>query len=165
MITLRGKRCVCTLANGLITVEGSYYRYEGHRRKRAAQPLAVPISQVLRLDETKTYSRRMLAIPMCFGFLALFIKSIPVLGLLFPVIPDVYYTGLILWRLPFQLEAWSLCAILCLLTVPLYLLSYRRDLELNTMLGRFLLPERGMDKAHISAFQQAFSAQRANKRT
>lgn len=163
MIVLRGKRCACTLTGDVVRVEGSYYRYEGHRRKRTAQPMAVPVAQVLRLDETKTYSRGLLAVPMGFGFLALLIKSIPVLGVLFPIIPQVYYTGWVFWRLPFQLEAWSLCAVLCLLSVPLYLLSYRRDLELNTMQGRFLLPTRGMEKADIALLQQGFTAVRTGK--
>lgn len=162
MITLHGKHCSCSLENGVVRAEGTYYRYAGHRRVKTTAPLTVPLSQVLRVGETKTYSRALLAIPMTFGFLALAIKAIPVLGLLFPVIPGIYYAGKVFWRLPYQVEAWSLCAILCLLTIPLYWLSYRRNIEINTTQGRFLLPKKGMKASDVSVFQQAFTAAKYN---
>lgn len=46
-------------------------------------------------------------------------------------------------------EAWSLCGVLCLLTIPLYWLSYRRNIEINTTQGRFLLPKKGMKESDI----------------
>lgn len=158
MISLRGKYCSCSLAADVVRVEGVYYRYIGHKRRKITEPLTVPVSRVLRVGETTTYSRAMLAIPMTVGLLALLIRGIPVLGVLFPVIPDVYYIGPVLWRLPHQIETWCLLGILCLLTIPLYLLSYRRDMEINTTQGRFLLPRKGMKKSDISTFQQAFTA-------
>lgn len=162
MISLQGKHCSCSLANGVVRAEGVYYQYVGHKRTKTTEPLAVPVTQVLRVGETTTYSRTMLAIPMTFGLLTVLIRGIPALGVLFPVIPDVYYIGPILWRLPYQIEAWRLCAVLCLLTIPLYGLSYRRDMEINTTQGRFLLPKRGMKKSDISVFKQAFTASKYN---
>ena len=75
------------------------------------------------------------------------------------IIPDVWSIDLLpaLWSLPFQDFLWKLCAVLCLLTIPLYWLSYRNDLEINTTQGRYLLPRKGMDGAQISAFQQQFT--------
>lgn len=158
MISLHGKHCFCSLANGVVRAEGTYYRYAGHRRVKADAPLTVPVSQVLRVGETKTYSRALLAVPMTFGLLALAIKAIPVLGFFIPVIPGVYYAGKLFWRLPYQVEAWSLCGVLCLLTIPLYWLSYHRNIEINTTQGRFLLPKKGMKESDVTVFQQAFTA-------
>lgn len=162
MISLHGKHCSCSLANGVVRAEGSYYRYVGHKRVKATAPLTVPVSQVLRVGETKTYSRALLAVPMTFGLLALAIKAFPVLGIYLPVIPGVYYAGKLFWRLPYQVEAWSLCGVLCLLTIPLYWLSYRRNIEINTTQGRFLLPRKGMKESDITVFQQAFTAAKYN---
>lgn len=162
MISLHGKHCSCALENGVVQVEGSYYQYIGHKRTKTSAPLSVPASQVLRVGETTTYSRAMLAIPMTFGLLALAIRAIPMLGFTVPVIPDVYYVGKVFWRIPCQVKMWSLCAVLCLLTIPLYALSYRRDIEINTTQGRFLLPKKGMNERDIAVFQRMFTAAKYN---
>lgn len=161
MILLRGKRCSCSLTNDVVRAEGTYYRYAGHKRRKTTEPLTVQVSNVLRIGETKTYSRAMLAIPMCFGMLALFIRAIPILGIRFPI-PSLYYRGIIFWRLPHQVEMFEVLGALCLLTIPLYLLSYRKDLEINTTQGRFLLPQKGMKREDIDLFQRAFTAAKAN---
>ncbi len=164
-MTLNGQTCACTLTAEAITLSGSFYRYDVHKRVKVSGSVTVDLLNVLRVGATKTYSRLMLAIPMCLGFLALFIRGLPVLGILFPVIPDVYYVGPIFWRIPFQVEAWKLCAVLCLLTIPLYWLSYRSDLEINTTQGRYLLPRKGMGTAQIAAFQREFTQAKAARQT
>lgn len=96
----------------------------------------------------------MFAVPMGFGFATLLIPSI---GYEKEIINDVYSVGFTLWSVPFQDTAWKLCAILCLITIPLYWLSYRNDLEINTTQGRYLLPRKGMEAAQIASFQREFT--------
>ena len=100
---------------------------------------------------------------MCFGFAALGIRALPSVGYEKEIIEDVYSVGFTLWSVPFQETAWKLCAVLCLLTIPLYWLSYHNDLEINTTKGRFLLPRKGMKAQDIANFQQAFSALKAER--
>ena len=79
------------------------------------------------------------------------------------VIPDVYSPGVELWSLPNQDIIWKTLAVLCLLSIPLYWLSYRNDLEVNTTVGRFLLPRKGMDKVKIAYFQTEFTRLKENR--
>lgn len=72
--------------------------------------------------------------------------------------------GVTLWSVPFQDTAWKLCAVACLLTIPLYWLSYRKDLELNTTEGRYLLPRKGMEAAQIDRFQREFTRRKEERR-
>lgn len=170
---LIGKTCSAALTSEAVTVNGDYYRYDLHKRVKVSGPVAVDLLNVMRVGITKTYSRLMFAFPMGFGFAALLIKAIPsVGGYSVDIIPDVWSIDILpaLWSLPFQDFLWKLCAVLCLLTIPLYWLSYRNDLEINTSQGRYLLPRKGMDGAQIAAFQQQFTQlkearRRAAKRT
>ena len=169
MFILSGFSCSCALSAEVITINGSYYRYDLHKRRRVSVPVSVDLLNVMRVGLTKTYSRLMLAVPMCFGFAALGIKALPSVGYEKEIIEDVYSVGVTLWSVPFQDAAWKLCAVLCLLTIPLYWLSYRNDLEVNTTQGRYLLPRKGMDAAQIASFQRAFTQakmarQKQNKR-
>ena len=158
---LSGSVCSALLTPEAITVSGDYYRYDLHKRRKASGPVTVDLLNVLRVGITKTYSRLMLAFPMGFGFAALLIKSIPAIEIkktLFEI-PDVWdaSVGVTLWSLPHQDFLWKLCAVLCLLTIPLYWLSYRNDLEINTTQGRYLLPRKGMEAAQIASFQREFT--------
>lgn len=154
---LWGKQCSAALTAEAVTVNGDYYRYDLHKRRKVSGSVTVDLLNVLRVGFTKTYSRLMLAVPMGFGFAALLIKAIPSIGYEKEIIEDVYSVGVTLWSVPFQEEAWKLCAILCLLTIPLYWLSYRNDLEINTTQGRYLLPRKGMEAAQIASFQREFT--------
>lgn len=158
-IILSGQSCVCVLSDEQISIDGSYYRYDLHKRVRVAGPVAVDLMNVLRVGITKTYSRLMLLFPMCFGFAALGIKNIPSIGgYSIDIIPDVWSIDILpSFSFPFQDELWKLCAFLFLATVPLYWLSYRKDLEINTTQGRYLLPRKGMEAAQISDFQWEFT--------
>ena len=158
---LSGAVCSATLTDEDITVSGDYYRYDLHKRRKVSGRVTVDLLNVLRVGLTKTYSRLMFAVPMGFGMLALLIKSIPSIGYEKEIIEDVYSVGVTLWSVPFQDELWKLCAIACLLTIPLYWLSYRNDLEINTTQGRYLLPRKGMDAAQIAEFQREFSQRKA----
>lgn len=161
---LSGASASCVLTSEAVTISGDYYRYDLHKRVRTSGPVTVDLLNVMRVDFTKTYSRLMFAFPMGFGFLALLIKAIPSIGYEKDIIEDVWSVGVTLWQLPFQEEAWKLCAALCLLTIPLYWLSYRKDLEINTTQGRYLLPRKGMDGAQITAFQQQFTRLKEERR-
>ncbi len=123
--------------------------------------MTVDLLNVLRVGLTKTYSRLMFAFPMGFGLLTLFIRAIPALEVkkTFFEIEDVWdaSVGMTLWSLPHQDFLWKLCGVLCLLTIPLYWLSYRNDLEINTTKGRYLLPRKGMEAAQIASFQREFT--------
>lgn len=163
-LQLSGSACSCTLTGEAITIRGSYYRYELHRRRRVSEPVTVELEHILRIGFTQTYSRRMFAVPMCLGFAALLIRAIPSVGYEKEIIRDVWSVGFTLWSLPFQEEAWLLCGALCLLTIPLYWLSRRTDLEINTTRGRYLLPCRGMDRAGIAAFQREFTRRKGERR-
>ncbi len=158
---LTGAACSAVVTDEAVTVSGDYYRYDLHKRVRVSGRVTVDLADVLRVGFTRTYSRLMLAIPMAFGFLALLIKAIPSIGYEKEIIEDVYSVGVTLWSVPFQDAAWKVCGVLCLATIPLYWLSYRNDLELNTVQGRYLLPRKGMDPAQIAAFQQAFTRLKA----
>lgn len=169
MFILSGFSCSCALSAEVITINGSYYRYDLHKRRKVSGTVTVDLLNVLRVGLTKTYSRLMFLFPMCFGFAALGIKALPSVGYEKEIIEDVYSVGVTLWSVPFQDAAWKLCAVLCLLTIPLYWLSYRNDLEVNTTQGRYLLPRKGMDAAQIASFQRAFTQaktarQKQNKR-
>ena len=161
---LNGAVCSATLTDEAVTVSGDYYRYDLHKRRKVSGLVTVDLLNVLRVGLTKTYSRLMFAFPMGFGMLALFIKAIPSIGYEKEIIEDVYSVGVTLWSVPFQEEAWKLCAILCLLTIPLYWLSYRNDLEINTTQGRYLLPRKGMDAAQIAEFQREFTKRKGARR-
>lgn len=163
MFILSGFSCSCALSAEVITINGSYYRYDLHKRRRVSGPVTVDLLDVLRVGLTKTYSRLMFLFPMCFGFAALGIRALPSVGYEKEIIEDVYSVGFTLWSVPFQETAWKLCAVLCLLTIPLYWLSYHNDLEINTTKGRFLLPRKGMKAQDIANFQQAFSALKAER--
>ena len=154
---LNGAVCSAVLSAEAVTVSGDYYRYDVHKRRKVSGSVTMDLLNVLRVGITKTYSRLMFAFPMGFGMLALFIKAIPSIGYEKEIIEDVYSVGVTLWSVPFQDELWKLCAILCLLTIPLYWLSYRNDLEINTTEGRYLLPRKGMEAAQIAEFQQEFT--------
>lgn len=158
-IVLAGKTCSAALSDETITLSGNYYRYDDHKRWRMAGPVAVDLLNVLRVGITKTYSRMMFAFPMGFGLAALLIRAIPsVGGYGIEIIPDVWSIDILpSLSLPFQDELWKLCGILCLLTIPLYWLSYRNDLEINTTQGRYLLSRKGMAAAQIAAFQWEFT--------
>ena len=162
---LSGAVCSATLTDEDITVSGDYYRYDLHKRRKVSGRVTVDLLNVLRVGLTKTYSRLMFAVPMGFGMLALFIKAIPAVEVkkTFFEIPDVWdaSVGVTFWSLPHQDFLWKLCAILCLLTIPLYWLSYRSDLEINTTEGRYLLPHKGMDAAQIAEFQREFTQRKA----
>ncbi len=161
---LHGQICSCSLTAEAVTINGDYYRYDLHKRVKASEPVTVDLLNVLRVGFTKTYSRLMLAIPMGFGFLALGIKAIPAAEVSVDIIPDVWSVGYTFWSLPFQDIAWKVCGVLCLLSVPLYWLSYRNDLEINTTQGRYLLPREGMDAAQIAAFQREFTMLKEERR-
>lgn len=156
-IVLNGAVCSAVLTDESVTVSGDYYRYDLHKRKKVSGCVTVDLRDVLRVGLTKTYSRLAFAFPMSFGLLALFIKAIPSIGYEKEIIKDVYSVGVTLWSVPLQERAWKLCAILCLLTIPLYWLSCRNDLEINTIQGRYLLPRRGMEGAEITGFQREFA--------
>ncbi|MBC5722573.1 hypothetical protein H8S11_07090 [Flintibacter sp. NSJ-23] len=160
---LPGYFCSCTLSEAVITITGNYYRYDLHKRRRVSGTVTVDLLNVLRVGLTKTYSRLVFLFPMCFGFAALSIRALPSVGYEKEIIEDVYSVGFTLWNVPFQETAWKLCAVLCLLTIPLYWLSYHNDLEINTTKGRFLLPRKGMKAQDIANFQQAFSALKAER--
>lgn len=157
-ILLFGASSFCTLSADTLTISGNYYRYDDHKRRKVSGTIKVDLLNVLRVGLTKIYSRLMFLFPMCFGFAALGIKALPSVGYEKEIIEDVYSVGLTLWSVPFQETAWKLCAVLCLLTIPLYWLSYRNDLEINTTQGRYLLPKKGMTPADIEAFQWAVNA-------
>lgn len=161
---LQGQACSCVLTPEAVTVSGNYYRYDLHKRRKVSGSVTVDLLNVLRVGITKTYSRLMLAVPMGFGFAALLIKAIPSIGYEKEIIEDVYSVGVTLWSVPFQDELWKLCAILCLLTIPLYWLSYRNDLEINTIQGRYLLPRKGMEAAQIASFQREFTRLKGERR-
>lgn len=160
---LRGDNHYCSLTSEAVRIKGTYYRYDLHKRRRVSGTVTVDLLNVLRVGLTKTYSRLMFLFPMCFGFAALGIRALPSVGYEKEIIEDVYSVGFTLWSVPFQETAWKLCAVLCLLTIPLYWLSYRNDLEINTTKGRFLLPRKGMKAQDIANFQQAFSALKAER--
>lgn len=161
---LNGSVCSAVLTAEAVTVRGNYYRYDVHKRRKVSGPVTVDLLNVLRVGITKTYSRLMFAVPMGFGFAALLIKAIPSIGYEKEIIEDVYSVGVTLWSVPFQDEAWKLCAVLCLLTIPLYWLSYRKDLEINTTEGRYLLPRKGMEAAQIASFQREFTRLKEERR-
>mgnify|MGYP001024787782 FL=1 len=158
---LSGAVCSAVLAPEAVTVKGNYYRYDLHKRRKVSGPVTVDLLNVLRVGLTKTYSRLMFAFPMGFGLLTLFIRAIPALEVkkTFFEIEDVWdaSVGMTLWSLPHQDFLWKLCGVLCLLTIPLYWLSYRNDLEINTTKGRYLLPRKGMEAAQIASFQREFT--------
>lgn len=154
---LSGAVCSAVLTSEAVTINGDYYRYIDHKRCKTSGPVTVDLLKIMRVGITKTYSRLMLAVPMGFGLLALLIKSIPSIGYEKEVIPDIYSVGFTIWSVPFQDVAWKLCGVLCLLSIPLYLLSYRNDLEINTTQGRYLLPRKGMEAAQIASFQREFT--------
>ena len=167
---LNGASCSATLTAETITISGEYYYYIDHKRCKTSGIVTVKMNSVLRVGLTKTYSRLMFLFPMCFCFAALGIKAIPSVEVkkTFFEIEDVWDAslGVTLWSLPHQDFLWKLCAVLCLLTIPLYWLSYRNDLEVNTTQGRYLLPRKGMDAAQIANFQREFTqAQTARQRT
>lgn len=163
---LRGTQCACVLTAETVTVSGNYYRYDNHKRWRMSGPVTVDLLNVLRVGITRTYSRLMFAFPMGFGLLALFIKAIPSLGgYSIDIIPDVWSIDILpSLSLPFQEGLWKLCAAACLLTIPLYWLSYRNDLEINTTQGRYLLPRKGMEAAQIAGFQREFTRLKEERR-
>lgn len=165
---LSGAVCSAVLTDEAVTVSGDYYRYDLHKRRKMSGSVTVDLLNVLRVGLTKTYSRLMFAFPMGFGMLALFIKAIPAVEVkkTFFEIPDVWdaSVGVTFWSLPHQDFLWKLCAILCLLTIPLYWLSYRSDLEINTTEGRYLLPRKGMEAAQIADFQREFTMRREKRR-
>lgn len=163
-MNLQGQICSCVLTAETVTISGDYYRYNLHKRVKMSGRVTVDLLNVLRVGITKTYSRLMFAVPMGFGFAALLIKSIPSIGYEKEIIKDVYSVGFTLWSVPFQDTAWKLCAILCLLTIPLYWLSYRNDLEINTTEGRYLLPRQGMEATQIASFQREFSRLKEERR-
>lgn len=154
---LNGAVCSAALSAEAVTVSGNYYRYDLHKRVKVSGSVTVDLLNVLRVGLTKTYSRLMFAVPMCFGFLALIIKAIPAVEVSVDIIPDVWSVGHTFWSVPHQDFLWKLCGVLCLLTIPLYWLSYRNDLEVNTTQGRYLLPRKGMEAAQIAAFQREFT--------
>lgn len=158
---LNGTDCSAVLSGDTVTISGNYYRYDLHRRRRVFGPVTVTLQDVLRIGLTKTYSRLMLAFPMCFGFAALGIRAIPSIEMkkTFFEVEEVWdaSVGVTLWSLPHQDFLWRLCAALCLFTIPLYRLSYHNDLEINTLKGRYLLPQKGMGGAQIAGFQQEFT--------
>lgn len=164
---LNGASASCALTPETVTVNGNYYRYDLHKRVKVSGPVTVDLLNVMRVGITKTYSRLMFLFPMCFGFAALLIRAIPsVGGYSVDIIPDVWSIDIFpaLWSLPFQDLLWKLCAALCLLTIPLYWLSYRNDLEINTTQGRYLLPRKGMEEAQVTAFQQWFTFLKEERR-
>lgn len=165
---LTGAVCSAVLSDQAVTISGKYYRYDLHKRRKMSGVVSVDILNVLRIGFTKTYSRFKLAIPMCFGFLALGIRAFPALEIkhTFFEIEDVWdaSVGVTLWSLPHQDFLWKLCGVLCLLTIPLYWLSYRNDLEINTTQGRYLLPQKGMGAAQIANFQREFTRLKEERR-
>lgn len=161
---LNGASCSATLTAETITISGEYYYYIDHKRCKTSGVVTVKTNSVLRVGLTKTYSRLMLLFPMCFGVAALLIRSIPSIGYEKEIIRDVYSVGITLWNVPFQEVAWKLCAVLCLITIPMYWLSYRNDLEVNTTQGRYLLPRKGMDAAQIASFQREFTKMKSARR-
>ncbi len=163
-VVLTGAVCSCALTPEAVTVGGEYYRYDLHKRVKTSGPVRVDLLNVLRVGFTKTYSRLMLAIPMAFGFLALGIKAIPAAEVSVDIIPDVWSVGHTFWSVPFQDVAWKVCGVLCLATIPLYWLSYRNDLEINTIQGRYLLPRKGMEDSQIAAFQREFTRLKEERR-
>ncbi|MEG2455146.1 MAG: hypothetical protein RSC08_02735 [Oscillospiraceae bacterium] len=163
-VSLVGDGCTCVLTSEDVTISGNYDRYDLHKRVKASGSVTVKLTDVLRVGLTKTYSRLMLAFPMVLGLLALGIKAIPSISYEKDVIADVWSVGFTLWSVPFQDLAWKVCAVACLLTIPLYWLSYRNDLEVNTLRGRYLLPRKGMAAADVEMLQRAVSAAK-NSRT
>lgn len=162
---LRGAECSATLAGDTLTMDGNYYRYDNNRRVKTSGSVTVKLADVLRVGVTKTYSRRIFAVPMILGALALLVRAIPSVGKSIDVIPDIWSIELFtLWSLPHQDFIWKLLAVACVLTIPLYWLSYRNDLEVNTARGRYLLPRKGMDKAAAEAFQRAVYQQKESCR-
>ena len=162
---LQGSACSVGLTAEAVTLSGNYYRYDIHKRRKVSGTVTVDLLHVMRIGLTKTYSRLMFLFPMGFGFAALGIKAIPAVEVKKTLleIPGVwsFSPGATFWSLPHQDFLWKLCAVLCLLTIPLYWLSYRNDLEVNTTQGRYLLPRKGMGAAQIAGFQREFTRLKA----
>lgn len=162
---LTGAVCSAVLSAEAVTINGEYYRYIGHKRVKASGTVTAKLTDILRVGVTKTYSRRMFAIPVVLGCLALLVRAIPSVGKSVEIIPDVWSVNLFtLWSFPHQDEVWHCLAVACVLTIPLYWLSYRSDLEINTMQGRYLLPRKGMEAKQIAAFQREFTRLKEERR-
>ena len=162
---LNGAVCSAALSTAAITINGEYYRYIDHRRVRTSIPVTVDLSDILRVGVTKTYSRRMFAVPVTLGFLALLVRAIPSVGKSIEIIPNIWSINLFtLWSFPHQETIWHFLAVACVLTIPLYWLSYRKDLEVNTIRGRYLLPQKGMAPAQIINFQREFTRLKEERR-
>lgn len=132
-VILQGNNCSCALADDAVILEGSYYRYELHKRKKMSGIVTIDVRGVLRVGITRTYSRFLLLIPMCLGFITLTLKQVS----------------------SSDSNIWLYCAVLCLVTILPYRLSYRNDLEINAMQGRYLLPYQGMSPQDVLSFQRA----------
>lgn len=155
--SVENNKAYCVVSDKRVYIGGRYYLYEHHRLKRREGKIAVPLKDVMRVGITKTYSRLMLLVPMLFGVLALLIKAIPSIGIQIsfvdiPILEDILAWSYTFWSLPYQDTMWYLCAALCFLTIPLYWLSYRKLLEINTTQGRYCLSCKGISKAVIDKF-------------
>lgn len=155
-----GKKAALFVAETRLYVSGTFYKFANHKHIKQQGNLAIPNSAVLRIGLTKTYSRRMLLLPMLFGCMTLIIKAIPSLEISIPIIKDIWSIGYTFWSVPYQDFLSNLCMLAFIATLPLYWLSYRNSLEVNTTQGRYLLYKDGMDSTDILEVIQAVTQQK-----
>lgn len=157
-----GDLCTCELEDHAIKVSGEYYLYNNHKRQRYKGTVEADIKDIMRIGMTKTYSRDALAFPMILGIATLIIKKFPKIEIDYDIIPIFFSVGHTFWELPYQDILWAFCAMAFVIALICYRLSYRTDLEINTVKGRFLLPCKGAEIEEILLFQKAFYQKKRN---
>lgn len=153
---MQGDSGFCILTDKRIYVGGTYYVNYLHKLTKHSGTIAIDLKDIMRVGITKTYSRRMFAIPMLFGALALISKAIPAIEFDIPIFGLFDYT-VTLWSFAHQDTAFLLFGLLFLATIPLYWLSYRKLLEINTLQGGYCITTKGVDKAKIDNFCICFN--------
>lgn len=126
----------CLLTDKHVYLGGNYYLRKNHKLTRYNGGVFIKNADVMRLGVSKSYSRLMLAIPMVLGLLALYIKAVPALEISSPWLAD-FLPKITFWAWEQQDTAFIIVGLLCVATVPLYLASYKKLLEVTTPYGSY----------------------------
>lgn len=158
-VSLDCNNCVCAVSDIRLYIQGTYHIYYNHKLKKQNVPLAIPLSDVLRVGITKTYSRTAFLFSMFLGMITLFVNQ----AMDDSVLGDIYEFGQKIWNLPDPDNIVRVLAVLFVLSLLGYLFSYRNWIEVNTTRGRFCLSKRGISKHRIEGFGKQVAILKQNR--
>lgn len=151
-LVIETKRCTCSLTTEAVFIQGTYARNNKGFLTLEKGQMEIPLSDVLRVGMTTTYDKKNMVAFMLVGLVFVFTRFFPLLF----TFSEVFYG---LAKIVQSMKGiQSITGLLFLVMVVYYFMSFQKLLEFNTIEGRFVIPDKHINKAQLEAFQYAFES-------